>query len=35
LDLEKSGLERERFIIGITLGYISVIIEFPLEGMEN
>ena len=31
LDLEKSGLKRERSIIGIILGYIGVITGFPLE----
>jgi N-acyl-phosphatidylethanolamine-hydrolysing phospholipase D len=35
LDLEKSGLKRERSIVGTTLGHVGVIMEFPLEGMGN
>lgn len=31
-DLEKRGLERERSIVGTTLGHAGVITEFPLEG---
>ncbi|KAH8778032.1 Metallo-hydrolase/oxidoreductase [Hyaloscypha finlandica] len=34
-DLEKSGPERERSIVGTTLGHAGVITEFPLVGTGN
>jgi N-acyl-phosphatidylethanolamine-hydrolysing phospholipase D len=34
-DLEKNGLNRERSIIGIMLGYTGIITEFPLEGGKS
>lgn len=34
-DLKKRGLERERCIVGTTLGHAGVITEFPLEGTKG
>jgi N-acyl-phosphatidylethanolamine-hydrolysing phospholipase D len=34
-DLKKSGLTRERSIVGTTLAHAGVITEFPLEGTGN
>jgi hypothetical protein len=34
-DLKKRGLERERCIVGTTLGHAGVITELPLEGTSD
>jgi N-acyl-phosphatidylethanolamine-hydrolysing phospholipase D len=34
-DLKKRGLERQRCIVGTTLGHAGVITELPLEGTEG